>query len=106
MLKADYRDCLDLSGAIAESIEGYESGNPYEGDDLPTDCIIPHLIPVVGELEALRAFAKRVSEQWLTDEHEDEFPVAERDYEGGWDALVSDARQLLADIAAPDPRAS
>lgn len=48
---ADYRDCLELAGRIASSVEC------YEGDDL-LGQIIPHLKPIIGELETLRELLK------------------------------------------------
>ena len=45
--QADYRDCIELAGKIAEGIEC------YDGDDLAGE-IVPYLKPVVGELDALR----------------------------------------------------
>lgn len=46
-LFADYRDCIELSGAIAEAVENYDS------DDLP-EVITPYLKPIIGERDRLR----------------------------------------------------
>jgi len=45
---ADERDCLELAAAIGESVESYDS-------DYLLEVIIPHLQPVIGEIDALRA---------------------------------------------------
>ena len=50
---ADYRDCMDLAGQIAESIEKADGSWCYEGDDLPGQ-ILPHLQPLIGELDEVR----------------------------------------------------
>ncbi len=77
---ADYRDCLDLSGAIAGAVESYDS------DDL-LEPIIPHLKPVIGELLALR----RESELWnwlvvvrciVEENHHEDQLWAVADYDG------------------------
>lgn len=51
---ADYRDCLDLAGAIARSVECYES------DDLVGDAIVPHLRETIGELLYLREIVAKL----------------------------------------------
>lgn len=62
---ADYRDCLEVAGAIADSVEC------YEGDDLLSQ-IIPHLQPLIGVVEP------------MSDEEADEFAksvgIVQRDY--------------------------
>lgn len=45
---ADYRDCLEVAGKIAEAVECYDS------DDL-LEPIVQYLIPVFGEIERLHA---------------------------------------------------
>lgn len=54
MSKVDHCDVFELAGEIAESIEPADGSGGYEGDDLPGDCIIPHLIPVFRELADLK----------------------------------------------------
>jgi len=45
---ADYRDCLEVAGKMAEAVECYDS------DDL-LEPIVQYLIPVFGEIERLHA---------------------------------------------------
>lgn len=61
MPNADYRDCLELAGAIAESINKYDSD-----DDL--EPIIPHLQPVIGELLELRALVSAAEDYFYDHE--------------------------------------
>lgn len=53
---ADYRDCLELAGAIADSVNAYDSDDALEP-------IIPHLQPVIGEAQELRKDKERLD--WL-----------------------------------------
>ena len=51
--QVDYRDCMELAGELAESIEKADGSWVYEGDDLPGQ-FVPHLMPVMQELHDLR----------------------------------------------------
>lgn len=53
MPDADYRDCIELAGQIAASVEDYAS------DHLP-DAIIPHLKPLIGRIQELEAEVERL----------------------------------------------
>lgn len=61
MIKADYRDCVELADQICESIEKADGSWVYEGDDLPGQ-IVPHLQPLVGELQALQALVMEAAD--------------------------------------------
>lgn len=71
VFKADYRDCLELAAALAESIEKADGSWCYEGDDL-LGQFIPHISPVIGELEYLRRLVPYVQHKRECEVNDDE----------------------------------